>query len=156
MRLQAATSLLHLSAIPGFQPEVNQYFVLIALTMQDSVYQVRMRFLDKLLTSLSKGKLPIQYNMIPFLCVHDPESDVKSKVRQGNSSIPITWPLTFKTQAQAYVAYALRAMPKGTSVATSPIPRSLTCPNSCPARPLRTQLHSITPPVGTSSRLQGR
>ena len=52
-----------------------------------------MTFLDKLVTLLSKGKLSAQYNMVPFLSVHDPEADVKSK-------------------AQAYVVYALRAMPK--------------------------------------------
>ena len=43
--------------------------------------------------ALSKGKIPIQYNMVPFLAVHDPEADVKGK-------------------AQAYVLFALRAMPK--------------------------------------------
>lgn len=53
-----------------------------------------MTFLDKLVALLSKGKLPPQYNIVPFLSVHDPEADVKSK-------------------AQAYVSFALRAMPKG-------------------------------------------
>ncbi len=52
-----------------------------------------MTFLDKLVTALSKGRIPIQYNMVPFLAVHDPEADVKGK-------------------AQAYVLFALRAMPK--------------------------------------------
>lgn len=52
-----------------------------------------MTFLDKLVVALSKGKIPIQYNMVPFLAVHDPEADVKGK-------------------AQAYVLFALRAMPK--------------------------------------------
>ncbi|TBU45152.1 armadillo-type protein [Dichomitus squalens] len=93
LRLQSATSLLRLSAIPSYAQEVSKYFVQIALTIQDSVYQVRMTFLDKLVALLSKGKIPIQYNMVPFLAVHDPEADVKSK-------------------AQAYVVYALRAMPK--------------------------------------------
>ncbi|KAI0634818.1 armadillo-type protein [Trametes polyzona] len=93
MRLQAATSLLHLSTVRIYAQEVAKYFVAIALTIQDPVYQVRMRFLDKLVALLSKGKLPVQYNVIPFLSVHDPEEDVKSK-------------------AQAYVTFALRAMPK--------------------------------------------
>lgn len=52
-----------------------------------------MTFLDKLVVALSKGKIPIQYNMVPFLAIHDPEADVKGK-------------------AQAYVLFALRAMPK--------------------------------------------
>lgn len=58
-----------------------------------------MTFLDKLVALLSKGKLPPQYNIVPFLSVHDPEADVKSK-------------------AQAYVSFALRAMPKGKSCNT--------------------------------------
>ncbi|PIL27726.1 hypothetical protein GSI_10879 [Ganoderma sinense ZZ0214-1] len=93
LRLQSSTSLLRLSAIPGYAQEVSKYFVQIALTIQDPVYQVRMTFLDKLVVALSKGKIPIQYNMVPFLAVHDPEADVKGK-------------------AQAYVLFALRAMPK--------------------------------------------
>ena len=79
MRLQAATSLLHLSTIKTYEAEVNKCFVLIALTMQDSAYLVRMRFLDKLILFLTRNKIPIQYNMLPFLCVHDPEADVKIK-----------------------------------------------------------------------------
>ena len=47
------------------------------------MYQVRMTFLDKLVALLSKAKLHAQYNVIPFLSVHDPEADVKSKVRHG-------------------------------------------------------------------------
>ncbi|KAI0646530.1 armadillo-type protein [Trametes meyenii] len=93
LRLQAATSLLHLAAVQQYTTEVSKYFVGIALTIQDPVYQVRMTFLDKLVSLLTKGKLPVQYNIIPFLSVHDPEADVKSK-------------------AQAYVAFALRAVPK--------------------------------------------
>ncbi|EIW55568.1 uncharacterized protein TRAVEDRAFT_73422 [Trametes versicolor FP-101664 SS1] len=98
LRLQAATSMLHLSAVSTYVPEVTKYFVQIALTIQDPVYQVRMTFLDKLVALLSRGKLPPQYNIVPFLSVHDPEADVKSK-------------------AQAYVSFALRAMPKGARLA---------------------------------------
>lgn len=85
MRLQAATSLLHLSTIRHYAAAVDEYFVLIALSIQDSVYQVRMRFLDKMVSLLSKNKISIRYNMLPFLCVHDPEADVKSKVRSSYS-----------------------------------------------------------------------
>ncbi|KAI0777199.1 hypothetical protein BD413DRAFT_514292 [Trametes elegans] len=98
MRLQAATSLLHLSTVQIYASEIAKYFVAIALTIQDPVYQVRMTFLNKLVALLSKGKLPPQYNIIPFLSVHDPEADVKSK-------------------AQAYVTYGLRAVPKAQRLA---------------------------------------
>ncbi|KAI0336697.1 hypothetical protein GY45DRAFT_1315302 [Cubamyces sp. BRFM 1775] len=98
LRLQAATSLLHLTTVQKYVQEVATHFVAIALTIQDPVYQVRMSFLDKLVSLLSRGKLPVQYNIIPFLSVHDPEEDVKSK-------------------AQAYVTYALRAMPKAARLA---------------------------------------
>ena len=108
VRLQAATSLLHLSTLRVYQAEINQYFVLIALTMQDSAYPVRMRFLDKLISFLSRGKIPIQYNMLPFLCVHDPEADVKLKVR---------------TMVLAVFAFWLTATYTGTSVCDACAPR---------------------------------
>ncbi|KAI8986667.1 armadillo-type protein [Trametes punicea] len=98
LRLQAATSLLHLAAVQKYAPEVAKYFVAIALTIQDPVYQVRVIFLNKLVSLLSKSKLPVQYNVIPFLSVHDPEEDVKSK-------------------AKAYVTFALRAVPKAVRLA---------------------------------------
>ncbi|OSD08806.1 hypothetical protein PYCCODRAFT_1380708 [Trametes coccinea BRFM310] len=98
LRLQAATSLLHLATVPQYSHDVATYFVAIALTIQDPVYQVRMTFLDKLVSLLSRNKLPVQYNIIPFLSVHDPEEDVKSK-------------------AKAYVIFALRAMPKALRLA---------------------------------------
>lgn len=43
--------------------------------------QVRMAFLNKLVALLSRAKIPVQYNIVPFLSVHDPEEDVKEKVR---------------------------------------------------------------------------
>ena len=39
-----------------------------------------MTFLDKLVALLSRAKIPIQYNMVPFLTIHDPEQDVRCKV----------------------------------------------------------------------------
>lgn len=39
-----------------------------------------MSFLTKLLSLLQLRKLPPRYNVIPFLTVHDPETDVKSTV----------------------------------------------------------------------------
>ncbi|CDO77959.1 hypothetical protein BN946_scf184971.g9 [Trametes cinnabarina] len=98
LRLQAATSLLHLATVQKYALEVGKFFVAIALTIQDPVYQVRMTFLDKLVSLLSRNKLPVQFNIIPFLSVHDPEEDVKGK-------------------AKAYVTFALRAMPKAVRLA---------------------------------------
>ncbi|KAH9941134.1 armadillo-type protein [Epithele typhae] len=93
MRLQAATALLKLSVVRSFAEEINKHFARIAITVQDRVYNVRMTFLLKLLGLLSRSKLPSHYNVTPFLCVHDPEEDIKDK-------------------AQAYVLYALHSMPK--------------------------------------------
>jgi sister-chromatid-cohesion protein PDS5 len=39
-----------------------------------------MEFLMKLFPLLTARKLPPRYNLIPFLTVHDPEADVKSRV----------------------------------------------------------------------------
>ncbi|KAH9849574.1 armadillo-type protein [Lenzites betulinus] len=98
LRLQAATSLLHLATVEIYAPEIAKHFVSIALAIQDPVYQVRMSFLNKLVALLSKNKLPVQYNIVPFLSVHDPEADVKGK-------------------AQAYVSFAVRALPKALRLA---------------------------------------
>lgn len=43
------------------------------------MYQVRMTFLDKLVSFLSRRKVHTMYNIVPFLSVHDPELDVKNK-----------------------------------------------------------------------------
>jgi sister-chromatid-cohesion protein PDS5 len=56
------------------------YFCVKTLTLQDSCYNVRVTYLTKLISLLQSHKLPPRYNVIPFLTVHDPESDVKSMV----------------------------------------------------------------------------
>ncbi|OBZ77502.1 Sister chromatid cohesion protein pds5 [Grifola frondosa] len=89
LRLQAAISLLHLSTIEAYAGEIGKDFVGLAIMIQDPCYQVRMTFMEKLVLLLSTRKLPVQFNVIPFLSVHDPEAD-----------------------AQAYVSFAVRAMPK--------------------------------------------
>ncbi|RPD56961.1 hypothetical protein L226DRAFT_491089 [Lentinus tigrinus ALCF2SS1-7] len=99
LRLQATTSLLHLSTVKKYALEVSKYFVPIAITIQDPVYQVRMTFLDKLISFLSRRRIHPMYNIVPFLSVHDPELDVKTK-------------------AQAYVKFALRALPKALKLET--------------------------------------
>jgi sister chromatid cohesion protein PDS5 len=50
--------------------------------IQDPVYHVRHEYLRKLLALLSAQKLPAQFNVIPFLTVHDPEEDVYNTVRK--------------------------------------------------------------------------
>ncbi|KAG1732950.1 armadillo-type protein [Suillus lakei] len=79
MRLQAATSLLHLSVVDKFTTAINTNFISLAITVQDPCYNVRMEFLMKLFPLLTARKLPPRYNLIPFLTVHDPEADVKSR-----------------------------------------------------------------------------
>ncbi|TFK86665.1 hypothetical protein K466DRAFT_492369 [Polyporus arcularius HHB13444] len=103
LRLQATTSLLHLSTVKKYALEVSKYFVPMALIMQDPVYQVRMTFLDKLVSFLSRRRIHPMYNIVPFLCVHDPEHDVKIKA---------------SPMAQAYVRFALKALPKALRLET--------------------------------------
>jgi sister-chromatid-cohesion protein PDS5 len=99
MRLQAAVSLLHLSTTEIYANALSPKFLRLAVVVQvrtissfvtpkmtkslpqDSCYNVRITFLTKLVSLLQPRKLPPRYNVIPFLTVHDPESDVKSMVR---------------------------------------------------------------------------
>ncbi|KAF8223437.1 cohesin-associated protein Pds5 [Tricholoma matsutake] len=78
MRLQAAVSLLHLSTVESYATAIAPKFMKLAVVIQDSCYNVRMTFLTKLLSLLQLRQLPPRYNIIPFLTVHDPETDVKS------------------------------------------------------------------------------
>lgn len=47
---------------------------------QDSCFEVRQSFLTKLLTLLQPRKLPSYFNVIPFLTVIDPETEIKNMV----------------------------------------------------------------------------
>ncbi|RDB27480.1 Sister chromatid cohesion protein pds5 [Hypsizygus marmoreus] len=78
MRLQAAVSLLHLSTVETYANAIAPKFLRLAVTVQDSCYNVRVIFLTKLISLLQPRKLPPRYNVIPFLTVHDPESDIKA------------------------------------------------------------------------------
>lgn len=51
-----------------------------SLFKQDTCFDVRVTFLTKLISLLHPRKIPPQYNVIPFLTVHDPEADVKAMV----------------------------------------------------------------------------
>ncbi|TFY68468.1 hypothetical protein EVG20_g3547 [Dentipellis fragilis] len=92
LRLQAAVSLLHLASADAFSRFVNEHFIMLAITIQDACYQVRIGFLSKLVTLLSNQKLLAHFNTIPFMTIHDPEADVRS-------------------MARAYVLYAYRSAP---------------------------------------------
>ncbi|KAI6158061.1 armadillo-type protein [Pisolithus tinctorius] len=97
MRLQAAVSLLHLSAVEAYATVINPHFVWLAITVQDPCYHVRMIFLTKLISLLSPRKLPPRFNTIPFLTVLDPEDDVRNR-------------------ATAYVSFANRTLPPAARV----------------------------------------
>ncbi|KAH9968243.1 armadillo-type protein [Russula dissimulans] len=92
MRLQAAVSLLHLSTVPKFATVVSNNLVSLAIMIQDPCYQVRDEFLRKFISLATHQLLPPQFNVVPFLTVHDPEPDVKD-------------------MAKAFVSLAYRAAP---------------------------------------------
>jgi sister-chromatid-cohesion protein PDS5 len=98
MRLQAAISLLHLSTIETFANAIVSKFVRLACViqvrivcfflffadsincLQDSCFNVRLAFLTKVILLLQTRKLPLRYNVIPFLTVLDPEPETKIMV----------------------------------------------------------------------------
>jgi sister-chromatid-cohesion protein PDS5 len=105
LRLQAAISLLHLSSVLEYCRMITANFILLALTMQaspffpasdllyltffllqDTCYQVRRAFLDKLTHYLLQRKLDPLFNVIAFLTPHDPEQDIRDKVEGGDST----------------------------------------------------------------------
>lgn len=77
-----------------FADAIRPNFVLLAITIQDPCYQVRMVFVNKLVALLTARRLHVAYNVIPFLSIHDPEADVISLNK-------------------AYIMHAVRVMPKG-------------------------------------------
>ncbi|TDL19619.1 ARM repeat-containing protein [Rickenella mellea] len=83
VRLQAAWSLVQLATVEKFSEAIAPNFVLLALTVQDSCFQVRIGFLTKLVGLLHTRKLHPRFNLIPFLTVHDPEAEVKEKARNN-------------------------------------------------------------------------
>ncbi|KAH8102266.1 armadillo-type protein [Cristinia sonorae] len=93
LRLQAAVSMLRMASVEGLANEIQNHFVQLALTIQDPCYQVRGAFLDKVISQCSSSRLHPKFNIVPFLTVHDPDSEIISK-------------------AKAYVVYAARTMPK--------------------------------------------
>ena len=81
LRLEAASSILHLSTVDKFSEATAPLFLTVALTIQDSCYEVREGFQDKLLPLIAARKLPVRFNIIPFLTAHDPMDELRNKAR---------------------------------------------------------------------------
>jgi sister-chromatid-cohesion protein PDS5 len=64
----------------------------------------------KLFPLLTARKLPPRYNLIPFLTVHDPEADVKSRV---STLLWFVVPVRDSLQAISYVTHASRNISPG-------------------------------------------
>ncbi|KAJ8473024.1 hypothetical protein ONZ45_g16446 [Pleurotus djamor] len=77
LRLEAATSLIHLSCIGVYLASLAPRFVRLVLTIQDTCYNVRHIFITKVVALLSSRKLPARFSVIPFMTIHDPETDVR-------------------------------------------------------------------------------
>ncbi|KIJ30528.1 hypothetical protein M422DRAFT_36533 [Sphaerobolus stellatus SS14] len=81
LRLLAATSLLQLASIPAYCEDIMPDFPLVALTIQDSCFQVRLGFLTKLVSYLSRKKTDPRFTVIVFLTAHDPEKEIREKAK---------------------------------------------------------------------------
>ncbi|KAF8506492.1 armadillo-type protein [Hysterangium stoloniferum] len=81
MRLLAATSLVQMASVSAYCDELVPCFALLALTTQDTCFQVRMGFVVKLIGYLSRRKTDMRLNVILFLTAHDPEREVRDKAR---------------------------------------------------------------------------
>ncbi|KAL0069681.1 Sister chromatid cohesion protein pds5 [Marasmius tenuissimus] len=77
VRLQAAVSLLHLSTVETYANALAPKFLRLALVVQDPCFEVRLTFVNKVVTLLVNNKLPERFNIIPFLTAHDPEDEIK-------------------------------------------------------------------------------
>jgi sister chromatid cohesion protein PDS5 len=96
MRLQAATALVQLAALPVYSDAIMPNFALLAVTMQvgyyllnpesrshviqDPCFQVRLGFLVKIIAFLTRSATDPRFNAVVFLTAHDPEREVRDKV----------------------------------------------------------------------------
>ncbi|KAG8937052.1 hypothetical protein FRC02_008159 [Tulasnella sp. 418] len=81
IRLQAALSLLKLSQVSIYCKIVTAHLPLLALTVQDTCFNVRHTFLCKLTQHLALRKLDPRFNVIAFLTAHDPEKEIRDRAR---------------------------------------------------------------------------
>ncbi|KAJ4463966.1 armadillo-type protein [Lentinula edodes] len=103
IRLQAAISLLYLSTVPAYADALAPKFVRLALTIQDTCFNVRMSFLQKLVPLLWHRKLPAKYHLILFLTAHDPEEDIKQKAAAAASGLFKKLPSDLRTENLEFV-----------------------------------------------------
>ncbi|RXK35355.1 hypothetical protein M231_07377 [Tremella mesenterica] len=75
MRLRATLCLLKLAKVRVFDKAMTEYFQEITYTIQDPVFQVRNRFLHKLLEVLPAQRLLPRWNVLPALSAKDPEAE---------------------------------------------------------------------------------
>ena len=81
LRLEAAVSILHLSSVEKFSETITPHFLDVALMIQDPCYEVREIFQDKLIRLVQGRKLPVRFNIIPFLTAHDPVDELRAKAK---------------------------------------------------------------------------
>ncbi|EJT99367.1 hypothetical protein DACRYDRAFT_96151 [Dacryopinax primogenitus] len=98
IRAQAAVSLLRLARIPIYDKLVGKKMLTLALTAQDTCFGVRMFFINKMIKYSTRMQIQPRYNVIPFLTVHDPESEPREKSR-------------------SYVSNCMRRLPRNAKVA---------------------------------------
>ncbi|KAK0211511.1 armadillo-type protein [Armillaria fumosa] len=96
LRLQAAVSLLQLCTVQKYEASVASAFTRLILVIQDSCYNVRLNFLRKLIILLYARRIPITFNIVPFLTIHDPEEDIKSTATSYISSAIRTLPANIR------------------------------------------------------------
>ena len=82
LRLTAARGLLKLAkAHQSFDEMITQHdFQKLALVIQDSCYQVRESFANRLIKYIQIGGLPMRYSVILMLSAHEPEAELKNRV----------------------------------------------------------------------------
>ncbi|KAF9164922.1 hypothetical protein DFQ26_000858 [Actinomortierella ambigua] len=83
MRLAAARSALKLTRCrPTYEKMVSvSEYVRLALTMQDSVYQVRQSFAGRITKYLRAQELHIRYLAVLALAAHEPEAELRVSIR---------------------------------------------------------------------------
>ncbi|KNC98061.1 uncharacterized protein SPPG_09381 [Spizellomyces punctatus DAOM BR117] len=82
LRLIAAISLLKLARCPTYASQIDvTYLQKLALCIQDPIYQVRNAFVEKLVMYLSNKTVPFDYMVILMLAAHEPEAELKLKVK---------------------------------------------------------------------------
>ncbi|KAI9015984.1 armadillo-type protein [Hyaloraphidium curvatum] len=83
LRLTAARGLLKLAKASNPLDEmITQHdFLKLALVIQDSCYQVREAFGNRLIKYIQVGGLPMRYSVILMLSAHEPEAELKHRIK---------------------------------------------------------------------------